>query len=306
MKKYRIVAFAGRKRSGKTTLSRLLEKEEGAVVLSIADYLKRLCAVLLGMTYDELTEKKDNGYTFDVSPDERWFSAISDETGIPEDTVMSEIGGRRMTSVRDVLQVVGTDLIRKYRENWHVEKMAEEMSTYPEGTLFTVDDVRFPNEVSLIKELDGDVFFIVRPDVCDVSNHSSETALKWQDFDASRVILNSNVTLEDFRCSFLEHYRDGFMGNAPKSVMLDENSAYLKCGRFGIGGGDELLDSVIEQIKDDGMFIRYGIIRYHAPDDWLAYRYAVEVDGAEPSEWKKTRGFMTYNPLITENLKMYL
>ena len=47
---------------------------------------------------------------------------------------------------------------------------------------------RFPNEVKMINELGGDCWFIVRPKMDNVSNHESETALKWQDFDK---IINS-------------------------------------------------------------------------------------------------------------------
>ena len=64
----KIIGFAGRKRSGKTTLAKYLKNEENAVIITIADFLKYLCCELMNMSYEELNEKKDNGYVFDIVP----------------------------------------------------------------------------------------------------------------------------------------------------------------------------------------------------------------------------------------------
>ena len=54
---YNIIAFAGRKRSGKTCLCKMLQQEENAVIITIANYLKYLCCELMNMSYEELNEK---------------------------------------------------------------------------------------------------------------------------------------------------------------------------------------------------------------------------------------------------------
>ena len=74
--KRKLIGFAGRKRSGKSCLSKMLVEEENAIIITIADYLKYLCCDLMNLSYEELNYKKDNGYTFDVVPDERWFKII--------------------------------------------------------------------------------------------------------------------------------------------------------------------------------------------------------------------------------------
>ena len=74
--KLKLIGFAGRKRSGKTTLAKYLKNEENAIIITIADFLKYLCCDLMDMSYEELNEKKDNGYTFDIVPDNRWFNII--------------------------------------------------------------------------------------------------------------------------------------------------------------------------------------------------------------------------------------
>jgi len=306
--KRKLIGFAGRKRSGKSCLSKMLVEEENAIIITIADYLKYLCCDLMNLSYEELNYKKDNGYTFDVVPDERWFKIIDKKTKIGIENIRKELQNVHITTIRQLLQVVGTDVIRKYKENWHVQKMIEEIESYPEDKLIVVDDVRFPNEREAILNLSGDVFFIVRPNVLDVSNHSSETALKWQNFDKRHIILNDNITEEKFKIDFLIHYRNNFDFFIMKSIFLYENENYLHCSCFGYeyNKDDELLSDIIRQVKSDKLFNEYGIIRYHTCSRKLSERYITEVDDRIKFIEPRFNEFVTYNPLIVENLKLYL
>ena len=303
-----IIAFAGRKRSGKTTLAKLLQEEENAIIITIADYLKYLCCDLLNITYEDLIEKKDNNYTFDVVPDERWFKIIDKRTNIGIENIKNELEGKHITNIRQMLQVVGTDVIRKYDENWHVNQMIKEIESYSNDKLIVIDDVRFPNEREAILKRSGEVFFIIRTNVSEISNHSSETALKWQDFDEKHVILNDNIELENFKLLFKLHYKNEFVCFLPSSIFLNENKYYLTCGNFGFNmdKNDELLSDILWQIKDDDFFKKYGIIKYTTHSKKLIKRYMKEVDERynfiEPYQNK----FITRNPLIVENLKMFL
>ena len=57
-----IIGFAGRKRSGKSTLAKSIDKTiENSYVISIADNLKFLCADLLCIGIDELNGMMDDG-----------------------------------------------------------------------------------------------------------------------------------------------------------------------------------------------------------------------------------------------------
>ena len=47
--KKKIIAFAGRQRSGKTQLAKLLKNEDDAVIVTIASALKKLCCDILGI-----------------------------------------------------------------------------------------------------------------------------------------------------------------------------------------------------------------------------------------------------------------
>lgn len=319
---YNIIAFAGRKRSGKTCLCKMLQQEENAVIITIANYLKYLCCELMSISYEELIEEKDNGYTFDVVPDERWFKIISKRTDISTENIKNELQGRHITSIRELLQVIGTDVIRKYNENWHVQKMIEEIESYSEDKLIVIDDVRFPNEKEAILNRSGEVFFIVRPNVSEVSNHASETSLKWQDFDYRHVIINDNITEDKLKLDFLIHYRNNFDFFIMKSIFLYENENYLKCSDFGTNydRDKELIDDILRQNKDEKLFNEYGIIRYKTCSRHLAKEYTEKVDNSIsfmadrisdglyllPKYLDKCNEFITCNPLIVENLKIYI
>lgn len=304
----KIIAFAGRKRSGKTTLAKLLQEEDDAVIITIANYLKYLCCDLLNISYEELIEKKDNGTTFDVAPDERWYKIINKKTNIDIANIKQELEGKHITNIRQLLQVIGTDVIRKYDENWHVNQMIHEIESYSENRLIAIDDVRFPNEREAILERSGDVFFIVRTNVSEVSNHSSETALKWQDFDVRHVIINDNIPLDNFKTQFKIHYANNFELFIQKSIFLYENRDYMPCSNFGYNTDetDELVCDIVRQLKEDKLFKQYGIIRYHTSSKKLAKRYTEEVDDKIKYIEPYSNQFITCNPMIVENLKMYL
>jgi hypothetical protein len=304
----KLIGFAGRKRCGKTTLAKMLQQEENAVIITIADYLKYLCCDLMNISYEELIEKKDNGFTFDVVPDERWFKIIDKRTNIGIENIRKELEDKHITNIRQMLQVIGTDVIRKYNENWHVQKMIDEIESYSEDKLIVVDDVRFPNEREAILSRSGEVFFIVRPNILEVSNHVSETSLKWQDFDEKHIIINGNIKEDKFKLDFLIHYRNKFDIILNKSIFLNENRDYIVCGNFGYScdKNDELLSDILRHLKDDRLFNDYGIIRYGTCSRRLAERYIKEVDNRFCYLENYYNEFITYNPLITENLKMYL
>lgn len=300
----RIIGFAGRKRCGKTTLANFIKDEESAVVITIANYLKRLCAELMKITRKELMEKKDNGYVCDIVPDERWFRIIDKETGIGIDNIRNELKDIHITSIRQLLQVIGTDIIRKYNENWHVNKMLEEINGYPWTRKIVIDDVRFPNEKEAIEKLSGVVFFIARPNCLSVSNHISETSLKWQDFKEDRVIINSFKNKEEFVNAFGIHYKDNFNTYIPNSILLSENMDFLGCSDFGETKNDiALINDIVRQMKENEF---YGLIKFKTYNHELAKKYVEMVDNKKTCLDKYYNEFITNNPLIIENLKKFL
>lgn len=300
----KLVGFAGRKRCGKSSLCKFLAENEDGVVLTVANYLKYLCCELLNMYFDDMLVKKDDGTVLNVTADERWIRLVSKRTGIPQEDVRNEIEGRCFKDIREVLQVIGTDVIRKYKPNWHVEQLVAEIKSYQDDKPIFIDDIRFPNEREAIEELGGTVFFMMRPSCKDVSNHSSETSLLWQDFDEDKIILNQD-TEERLHTSFLCFYRNDYDLNG-LWFTLNKMPEFLMHSDYGVNPdeNDELFKDFLKQQKKSELFMKGLFFEYKPSTPELAKRFKEEI--ANRVFHEDTKIFRCYNPLITENLKKYL
>lgn len=188
-----IIGIAGRYRSGKTELAKVCQ-EHGYEKLYFALPLKNICAELLGVTIDELNRMKDDGTDTGFVMNGKACHKISEKTDIPLELVINAGLGLELPTVRSMLQFIGTDLIRRYNTDWHVSEIRKMID--PEKD-YVLDDVRFPNEKRMIESLGGDVWFVVRPTLSNISYHKSETSLTWRDC-WNKVIINDR-TLEDLK-----------------------------------------------------------------------------------------------------------
>lgn len=199
-----IIGFAGRCRSGKSALAKICE-DAGFEKLYFALPLKQLCADLMDISIDELNKLKNDGTDVGLTIGKDLCTIMSEETDIPYDVVFEKCNGKLINNVRELLQFVGTDLIREYNINWHVDKIREMINI---NRNYVIDDVRFPNELKLIRELGGDCWFIIRPIIDTVSNHESETALNWRDFGNKIIINDAGLELFKFRWeTFFKDYK---------------------------------------------------------------------------------------------------
>lgn len=198
-----ILGFAGRLRSGKSELAKVCEAN-GYKVMSFATPLKELCATVLHVTIDELNSLKNNGTKINIVVNEEICETLSKETEIPIDIVEEASLGRVIGDVREMLQFVGTDLIRKYNSDWHVNKISRMIEP---GKDYVFDDVRFPNEKKMITSLGGDCWFVVRPMIGNISNHESETSIKWKDCFNKIIINDKSLEYLKFKWeTFLDDY----------------------------------------------------------------------------------------------------
>lgn len=178
-----IIAFAGRKQSGKTTCSQDIvryyetfypEMLDQIKIYNFADPLKQdICMKLLGLTYDQCygTDNNKNELTDNY------------------------LDGKQM-SAREVMQFIGTHIFRKIKHNiWAdatIKKINEE-----KPSIALIADCRFPNEVEAIKKAGGLVIKLTRNPFN--SDHASETALDQKNYNFHNfdtVIFNHNLTLE--------------------------------------------------------------------------------------------------------------
>jgi hypothetical protein len=166
----RVIAFTGKKRSGKTSLvNAFMEfvREQGHSAVKVGfkqallekiktdfpDYLKAE-AELLAMDIDKLLEEKPR-------------------------------------TIRQLLQNYGTDLHRKDDPNYWVKKWTYFIQRYDTDFIF-VDDLRFMNEAAAVKNLGGVVIRIIRPSIGDEDTHQSETEMDLipADFEITEEDLN--------------------------------------------------------------------------------------------------------------------
>lgn len=176
-----IIAFAGRKQSGKTTCSEFVQKyidssmqtKNSSKIYNFADPLKKdICINILGLTYDQCygTDEQKN------------------------ELVNCFWEGNQLTA-REVMQIVGTDMLRAIQRNVWSDATIRKIKC--ENTAIAIiADCRFPNEVDAVKNAGGIVIKLTRNPYN--STHSSELALDSDRYDQSNfdlVINNNNISI---------------------------------------------------------------------------------------------------------------
>lgn len=192
-----IISLSGRLRSGKGEMASICEKN-GFKRLYFAIPLKQLCAKLLNISIDELNNLKNNCKPIDIICSKELVYTVANETKIPYDFIEEKLLDKKLDTVRDMLQYIGTNVIREYNPNWHVDRLREMIKP---NTDYVFEDTRFPNEKKMLEELDIDCWYIVRPTIDNISNHISETSLKWQDFGNNVIINDKCLNWLDFSWS---------------------------------------------------------------------------------------------------------
>ena len=309
----RIIAFAGRKRSGKGMLAKgIQEYYPNSVIVTIADNLKYLCCELLNVSYNKLNKMKDDGTIFREKVDGRWISIIHKETEISDDVICTEIGEKTFTTVREMLQVIGTDLIRKYVPNWHIDKTIERIKSIDEDKIVIVDDVRFPNEKREIEKIGGEVFFIIRPNCFDVSNHPSETALCYREFSPKNIIIN-DLDKDLMVLSFVSFYfSEVDVDYRDVPILLIANPWYERhvmdittiSSEFDMNR-KIIIKQTIEDNIDKLQFLKNGIITFKAQDQKKIDMFRRIIMNDRRS-WDGSYSYSIYNPLTNEILKAYM
>jgi hypothetical protein len=188
----KIIGICGFKNSGKDTLANILIQNHNFVKLSFATILKDIVSIMFSWNRDMLEgiNVKDREKREEI--DEWWAKKLN----IPHLTP------------RWILQYFGTDL---FRNNFHQDIwiICLEKKIYELNKNIVITDCRFPNEINLIKKLNGKIVHIYREPLpywfndlysnkidCPPNNlHSSEWSwIKNNKFD---ITINNNKTIKD-------------------------------------------------------------------------------------------------------------
>lgn len=189
------IALSGKQQAGKDTFVNmaveiLRTSNKPVAVTAFAEPLKRIAIDVLGipreLVYGSNEDKEQYTHiVWDSFPDQ-----IRRKYGNQSPWHL-RIG--HMT-VREVLQVLGTDIFREMLEN-DVWAKAPFRREWPNAEIVFITDARFPNEVQVVKDRGGVVIRLER-DTGLADQHISETAL--DDFDFEYCYQN-NGSLDELR-----------------------------------------------------------------------------------------------------------
>lgn len=176
-----IIAFAGRKQSGKTSCSQYVANTFAGNLLgdtkiyNFADPLKNdICMNILGLTFEQC-------YGTDHQKNE----------------LVNCYWDNKQLTAREVMQFVGTDIFRKLQNNVWADATINKIKL-ENIKLALIADCRFPNEVNAVKKAGGIVIKLNRNPFN--SDHDSETALDINKYDYSNfdlVIPNDQMTMNE-------------------------------------------------------------------------------------------------------------
>jgi len=182
-----LYVFSGKARSGKDTAVNILKNiiiKNGFTVLTIAyaDFLKEILSKCFNLSDEHLYGTKKE------QPVE-W---------LPRDTG-ALLQNNICWTPRELLQYLGTDVMRSIDPNCWVNVVKNYVETYSNYDFILISDGRFVNELEWVVDRGG-VHIHIERDIRDFSNnstHISETSLdNTTHFDTTFVVQNDN-TLED-------------------------------------------------------------------------------------------------------------
>jgi len=100
-------------------------------------------------------------------------------------------------SARHLMQTLGTEWGRQcvHPDVWVMVASKRIRDLQAAGYSVVVDDVRFPNEASLIRELNGELWHVQRPSATANTDHASEGALNDPELFTRRIMNDGTLQL---------------------------------------------------------------------------------------------------------------
>ncbi len=201
-----IVSFSGRKQVGKTTLANFLIKEKGFVKISFADELKNIACELYDLDRNEISNEKykEAELNHGLQWNDEYCNRLKSILKIDFDFNYTD---RWFSTRREMLQFLGTEILRQYDEDFHVNSIKKIIENNPDIN-YVLDDTRFKNEISLLKNNGATCIYVIRPDNIDnYSNHSIEIDIRRKDVE--NILFNDVNTVDEFVRKFEKDYLSG-------------------------------------------------------------------------------------------------
>ena len=177
-----LIGVSGKAGSGKNFVAdQIMAKYPLTRQLAFADPLKHMVAHMFNIPLMDL-------YTEEGKARPSWFKWEWCDRCTTSDNPAEPAGF--MTN-RDLLQWVGTELVREcwYQNHWI--ELAKQRIQQQSADIVVITDVRFPNEADLIKEMGGTVLKVTGRETAGVARHSGEAVDVIQ---ADGVVINTPGT----------------------------------------------------------------------------------------------------------------
>lgn len=195
-----ILVLSAPKRSGKDEVAAILKKQFGYQRVAFADPLRVLCANTFQLPLDSFTDdtKKDLAFAEPVTMRIAEVERLAELVNADEiETQLLMQHGRDLTfnTPREIMQIVGTDLVRACVNESYFINIALDNISKAEGNI-AITDARTPGERAAIKALGGTLIRIKREGYEGVG-HISETSIgSDNEYD---VIINNDGTLSELQ-----------------------------------------------------------------------------------------------------------
>lgn len=239
------VAITGIMKCGKSHVSKILV-ENGWELYKFATPIKKIVAEIIGISLEELEVSKEKQYQLTDSTinsaittvknilmfsgvskfgaDSRvddaevvlmpnpQFGGMTTEAMVYEvDEMLRHLNDENAT-IRMLLQRLGTDVMRNWNKDVHVDFAREALAKVRKPLVF--DDARFENELEYLREeLNADVYWLHRPTLTQGDFHESECSISNEDADHTIMSLEGELLTQAAQ-SFVDH------GSWPREIVM--------------------------------------------------------------------------------------
>lgn len=201
-----IIGFAGKAASGKTTAARyLLEQSDLHIIIlpmaqmlreEVENFIRHVGAeTYVPLVYGDQDDKVRVFYIDEKRALENcpvWTDFVANHHEIQDQP------GQSAVTVRRILQWWGTEYRRAQDPDYWTKAWEKKLLEYDlDTTHILVDDVRFINELNVIKKHGGIFIKIERPGFDGANNHSSENSL--DDYKDWHLVILNDGSLEQFK-----------------------------------------------------------------------------------------------------------
>jgi hypothetical protein len=182
-----IIAFSGSKFAGKDTAAEVLINKFKFERIGLADKLKDMCSEVFeinrqDMDNPDLKEKAFEDVITISSGHVHRISLFFDNIGFFfEDfkykDICKDFIGKNLTSIRNMLQVVGTDICRTHlKDDIWLDCVVGRINSQKDKS-FVITDARFKNERKFLQEAGATLILVKRPGFEPSDGHISENQL---------------------------------------------------------------------------------------------------------------------------------